>query len=105
MDILTCPVSICSSTNEYSTASSMSDPYGDIDFEEIIEVTGLANDEIKCLKVRKLEINKRILLLIKTVIISANDKHFYLVCSYSKSFQKNEQYFSINIIQFDPKRL
>merc|ERR1712110_836301 len=27
------------------------DPYSDIDFEEINELTGLANDEIKCLKV------------------------------------------------------
>ena len=27
------------------------DPYADIDFEEIIEQTGLAVDEIKCLKV------------------------------------------------------
>ena len=26
------------------------DPYGDIDFEEINEATGLAPDEIKCLK-------------------------------------------------------
>ena len=30
----------------------MADPYGDIDFEDINDVTGLANDEIKCLKVR-----------------------------------------------------
>ena len=29
------------------------DPYGDIDFEEINEATGLAADEIKCLKVVK----------------------------------------------------
>ena len=29
-----------------------SDPYADIDFEEVNDVTGLANDEIKCLKVR-----------------------------------------------------
>ena len=28
-----------------------SDPYADIDFEEITEQTGLAVDEIKCLKV------------------------------------------------------
>ena len=27
------------------------DPYSDIDFEEINEATGLAHDEIKCLKV------------------------------------------------------
>merc|ERR1712165_542177 len=27
------------------------DPYADIDFEEINEATGLANDEVKCLKV------------------------------------------------------
>ena len=27
------------------------DPYADIDFEEINEQCGLANDEIKCLKV------------------------------------------------------
>ena len=27
------------------------DPYADIDFEEICEATGLAVDEIKCLKV------------------------------------------------------
>ena len=29
------------------------DPYGDIDFDEITEKTGLAPDEIKCLKVSK----------------------------------------------------
>ena len=29
------------------------DPYADIDFEDINDVTGLANDEIKCLKVSK----------------------------------------------------
>ena len=28
------------------------DPYSDIDFEEINEATGLAHDEIKCLKVK-----------------------------------------------------
>ena len=28
------------------------DPYSDIDFEEINEATGLAHDEIKCLKVQ-----------------------------------------------------
>ena len=28
------------------------DPYADIDFEEINEQTNLANDEIKCLKVK-----------------------------------------------------
>ena len=28
------------------------DPYGDIDFEEINDATGLAPDEIKCLKVQ-----------------------------------------------------
>ena len=27
------------------------DPYGDIDFDEVTEATGLAIDEIKCLKV------------------------------------------------------
>ncbi len=27
------------------------DPYADIDFEDITEATGLAADEIKCLKV------------------------------------------------------
>ena len=27
------------------------DPYADIDFDEINEMTNLANDEIKCLKV------------------------------------------------------
>jgi hypothetical protein len=29
------------------------DPYADIDFDEINEATGLAPDEIKCLKVSK----------------------------------------------------
>merc|ERR1711964_6541 len=29
----------------------MPDPYGDIDFDEVTEATGLAIDEIKCLKV------------------------------------------------------
>eukprot|EP00091_Calanus_sinicus_P003244 TRINITY_DN13405_c0_g1_i1.p1 TRINITY_DN13405_c0_g1~~TRINITY_DN13405_c0_g1_i1.p1 ORF type:complete len:112 (-),score=40.67 TRINITY_DN13405_c0_g1_i1:125-460(-) len=29
----------------------LSDPYADIDFDEITEGTGLATDEIKCLKV------------------------------------------------------
>ena len=29
------------------------DPYGDIDFEEINDATGLAPDEIKCLKVQE----------------------------------------------------
>ena len=28
--------------------------FADIDFEEINDVTGLANDEIKCLKVKKI---------------------------------------------------
>ena len=27
------------------------DPYADIDFDEVIEATNLAQDEIKCLKV------------------------------------------------------
>ena len=29
------------------------DPYGDIDFDEVTEATGLAIDEIKCLKVNR----------------------------------------------------
>ena len=33
------------------------DPYADIDFEDINDVTGLANDEIKCLKVNLLTTN------------------------------------------------
>ena len=32
------------------------DPYSDIDFEEINEATGLAHDEIKCLKVQLIRI-------------------------------------------------
>ena len=35
------------------------DPYEGIDFEEISEATGLAVDEIKCLKVFPLRIQKR----------------------------------------------
>ena len=34
-------------------ASAGKDPYEGIDFEEITEATGLAIDEIKCLKVFK----------------------------------------------------
>merc|ERR1712045_204360 len=46
--------SVSSSTSETSPHPIMSgkpDPYADIDFEEINDQTGLANDEIKCLKV------------------------------------------------------
>merc|ERR1712193_203127 len=48
--------SICSQLS-YSTPRhkefimAKPDPYADIDFEEINEATGLANDEVKCLKV------------------------------------------------------
>ena len=34
-----------------TSMAGKADPYSDIDFEEINELTGLANDEIKCLKV------------------------------------------------------
>merc|ERR1712241_1283530 len=34
-----------------TSMAGKADPHGDIDFEEINELTGLANDEIKCLKV------------------------------------------------------
>merc|ERR1712059_73002 len=37
-------------TADTHTYSAMSDPYADIDFEEINDQTNLANDEIKCLK-------------------------------------------------------
>ena len=33
------------------TMAGKADPYADIDFDEICEATGLAVDEIKCLKV------------------------------------------------------
>ena len=36
------------------------DPYADIDFDDITEATGLAADEIKCLKVWKLELVQNI---------------------------------------------
>ncbi len=36
---------------------SRADPYADIDFDEVTEATGLAMDEIKCLKVSKLGIH------------------------------------------------
>merc|ERR1739838_187318 len=46
-------VSICFPQDRCSTITIMApaDPYADIDFDEINEMTNLANDEIKCLKV------------------------------------------------------
>merc|ERR1712128_324738 len=46
-------VSICFLSTRCSTVTIMApaDPYADIDFDEINEMTNLANDEIKCLKV------------------------------------------------------
>merc|ERR1711892_377240 len=45
-------VSVCIYQKQYSTSIIMgNDPYADIDFEEINDLTNLATDEIKCLKV------------------------------------------------------
>ena len=33
------------------------DPYADVDFDEVTEATGLAIDEIKCLKVKTIHIS------------------------------------------------
>jgi hypothetical protein len=44
------------------------DPYADIDFDEVTEATGLAVDEIKCLKVRPFY-------LINPQVINAIDSH------------------------------
>merc|ERR1712037_567847 len=41
----------CFFFNTLASKIKMPDPYEDIDFEEISEATGLAVDEIKCLKV------------------------------------------------------
>ena len=43
----------CTHLTRHTTQFKMAkpDPYVDIDFEEINEATGLAPDEIKCLKV------------------------------------------------------
>merc|ERR1712243_423876 len=44
---------VCTQQKQYSTSVTMggADPYADIDFEEINDLTNLATDEIKCLKV------------------------------------------------------
>ena len=44
------------------------DPYADIDFEEINEATGLANDEVKCLKV--ILINKHVNFTYLLILVS-----------------------------------
>merc|ERR1712002_587916 len=38
-------------TNTHAEMAYKADPYADIDFDDVTEATGLANDEIKCLKV------------------------------------------------------
>merc|ERR1712107_228196 len=42
---------IASQTKEHTLRMARPDPYADIDFDEVTEATGLAHDEIKCLKV------------------------------------------------------
>merc|ERR1712008_235500 len=46
-----CPEAVLSVKQHQSTMAGKPDPYADIDFEEITDATGLAVDEIKCLKV------------------------------------------------------
>merc|ERR1712219_72769 len=45
------PQSTADSAPRDSFSMAKPDPYGDIDFDEVTEATGLAIDEIKCLKV------------------------------------------------------
>merc|ERR1712055_265324 len=40
-----------SPTNTHAEMAYKADPYADIDFDDVTEATGLAMDEIKCLKV------------------------------------------------------
>merc|ERR1712212_130201 len=40
-----------SPTNTHADMAYKADPYADIDFDDVTEATGLAMDEIKCLKV------------------------------------------------------
>merc|ERR1712107_610813 len=42
---------IASQTKEHTLRMARPDPYADFDFDEVTEATGLAHDEIKCLKV------------------------------------------------------
>ena len=44
-------MSLCLPTSVVATMAAKPDPYEGIDFDEICEATGLAVDEIKCLKV------------------------------------------------------
>ena len=66
------------------------DPYADVDFDEVTEATGLAIDEIKCLKV-------------KTIHISAN-AFFYIyaiVLVHPKSGSETQAHFFFYIKFFD----
>ena len=49
------PAVVLSSPKQYQIIMAKPDPYADIDFEEINDATGLAIDEIKCLKVGGLQ--------------------------------------------------
>ena len=45
------PVLATSTKTHLTEAMAKPDPYADVDFDELTESTGLAVDEIKCLKV------------------------------------------------------